>query len=69
MYRKILNSTSVRIITVSNFMKDEISDFMKVNTEKIKVVPNGVDIDNSINFTKISKEGMTLVSGKDPQKC
>lgn len=58
------------IVTVSEFMKKEILRYNMSLSEKIIVIPNGVNLGKirSIKKGLVKKNDMVLISGADPQK-
>ncbi|MDB9787354.1 glycosyltransferase family 4 protein [Flavobacteriaceae bacterium] len=66
--KRFIGSKGVSIITVSNFMKNDICDFMNVQKSNVEVVPNGIDIEDFQYDDNPSKKGLVLITGKDPQK-
>jgi len=66
--KRFISFNDLKIITVSQFMKNEIVDFMKISDSNIKIVPNGIDLIEFDKTSVITKKGLTLITGKDQQK-
>jgi glycosyltransferase involved in cell wall biosynthesis len=67
--KRFFGFKELSVITVSSFMKNEISIFFNLSLSNIEVIPNGINLDRFENFEfSTDKKGLTLISGLDPQK-
>lgn len=64
---RITKSAKV-IFTVSEFSKQEIMSYYKIDSDKIRVIPNGLNTQISIAPRQIKEDYVVLVGGNNPRK-